>query len=151
MDLPENGPVPLSFTWEKLQGVKLKGKPTPNVAAHHQMDEVFSMELSWWSGTVTLKQAFVVTEPNYAIEGYLEYMACNDKNCLAPSSESFNFKGTANIAADKADKNTVETVAETPAQTDVVADTAAAPDTAGTAVAASAPVAQSDLWAPVCQ
>ena len=151
MDLPENGPVPLSFTWEKLQGVKLKGKPTPNVAAHHQMDEVFSMELSWWSGTVTLKQAFVVTEPNYAIEGYLEYMACNDKNCLSPATEQFNFKGTANIAADKADKNTEETVAETPAQTDMEADTAAAPDTAGTAVAASAPVAQSDLWAPVCQ
>ena len=149
MDLPKDGPVPLSFTWEKLQGVKLKGKPTPNVAAHHQMDDVFGMELSWWSGTVTLKQAFVVTEPNYAIEGYLEYMACNDKNCLAPSTESFNFKGTANIAAaktdDKADDKAIaEPAAEPLAQN---TDTAATePDSVANTAAADAP---SDLWAPV--
>ena len=35
----------------------------------------------------------------YRIEGYLEYAACNDQNCLPPSEESFMFTGTADIAA----------------------------------------------------
>ncbi|MGN0214583.1 MAG: cytochrome c biogenesis protein CcdA [Muribaculaceae bacterium] len=147
MDLPKDGgPVPLSFRWEKLQGVTLKGEPTPNVAAHHQMDEVFGIELSWWTGSVTLKQAFVVTEPNYAIEGELEYMACNDKNCLAPSTESFNFKGTAAIAAATADKaaaDATDNTSETEAQpTDAATNTDSIANTNATQT-------QGDLWAPV--
>ena len=94
MDIIEDGPTPLSFTWDKLQGVKLKGKPTPNVAAHKQHDDVYGQALSWWTGSVTLTQAFVVTEPNYFIDCSVEFMACNDKNCLAPTNESFQFKGT---------------------------------------------------------
>ncbi|MGM9804616.1 MAG: cytochrome c biogenesis protein CcdA [Muribaculaceae bacterium] len=147
LDKPaDDGPVSLSFTWDKLQGVTLKGKLTPSKAAHRQMDEVFGMELSWWEGTVTIKQVFTVTQPNYVIEGHYEYMACNDENCVAPTTEDFTFSGKAPITA-------AAEAQPTAAQPEAVAaDTATstgalavAPDS----VANSQTMADSDLWAPV--
>lgn len=143
MDIIEDGPTPLSFTWDKLQGVKLKGKPTPNVAAHKQHDDVYGQALSWWTGSVTLTQAFVVTEPNYFIDCSVEFMACNDKNCLAPTNESFQFKGTLqNFEKD-------ETVAKEDAKTEtaIVADSVSAAAT--DSVAGKFADEQGDLWAPV--
>ena len=143
MDIIEYGPTPLSFTWDKLQGVKLKGKPTPNVAAHKQHDDVYGQTLSWWTGSVTLTQAFVVTEPNYFIDCSVEFMACNDKNCLAPTNESFQFKGT----LQNSEKD--ETVAKEDAKTEtaIVADSVSAAAT--DSVAGKFADEQGDLWAPV--
>jgi len=145
MDIPEGGPTALSFNWTKLQGVKLKGKTTPSVAPHREKDPVFDMVLSWWTGTVTLKQAFTATEANYAIEAEVEYMACNDVNCLAPTTELFKFNGTAQVvpSEDPKDKDIASTDNVTiPADT---ASTISSDTIANTAMSSS----NSDLWAPV--
>ena len=77
------------------QGVKLVGGLTSSKAAHKQHDETFDMDLSWWTGSVTLSQKFTVTAKEYKIEGSIRYMACDDENCTPPKSESFSFIGTA--------------------------------------------------------
>lgn len=146
MNIPKDGPTPLSFTWDKLQGVKLKGKPTPNKKAHTQKDNAFDMILSWWTETVTIKQAFIATEPNYLIDCSVEYMACNDMNCLAPTTETFQFKGTAQIAETKATEKEAEQASEQEV-------TPAAPDssviTKADSVADASALSHDDLWAPV--
>lgn len=146
MNIPSDGPTPLSFTWDKLQGVKLKGKPTPSVAPHTQKDKAFDMMLSWWTGTVTIRQTFIATEPNYLIDCSVEYMACNDVNCLAPTSEQFHFKGTVQM-----DKTKKEAEQQTSKQ-DV--SSAAASDSSYVAAQAdsiteSSVLSHDDLWAPV--
>ena len=143
--LPAGGPEPTSVQWNN-QGVKLVGGLTPSKAAHKQHDETFDMDLSWWTGSVTLSQKFTVTAKEYKIEGSIRYMACDDENCTPPKSESFSFKGTA---------------AQAPVAEAVQAPTANAPsaDTAATLAQPVATVGAGDsavaspthdqLWAPV--
>lgn len=146
--LPSGGPEPTAVQWNN-QGVKLVGALTPSKAPHKQHDETFDMDLSWWTGSVTLTQKFTVTGKEYRIEGSIRYMACDDENCTPPKSEPFSFRGTAAQAP-------VAEVTQTAAQSTVVADTATAvglPQAAaavGTAPdTAIATVSHSQLWAPV--
>lgn len=143
--LPSGGPEPTSVQWNN-QGVKLVGGLTPSKAAHKQHDETFDMDLSWWTGSVTLSQKFTVTAKEYKIEGSIRYMACDDENCTPPKSETFSFKGTA------AQAPVAETV-QAPIANAAPADTAAtlAQPVAAVGVADSAVVSPThdQLWAPV--
>lgn len=143
--LPSGGPEPTSVQWNN-QGVKLVGGLTPSKAAHKQHDETFDMDLSWWTGSVTLSQKFTVTAKEYKIEGSIRYMACDDENCTPPKSESFSFKGTA------AQAPVAETV-QAPIVNATLADTAATlaqPVAAvGTPDSAVASPTHDQLWAPV--
>ncbi|MCC8070302.1 MAG: protein-disulfide reductase DsbD N-terminal domain-containing protein [Bacteroidales bacterium] len=105
MDVDPNvGPSPLSITFEKLQGVKLVGDPTPSKAAHEEYDDIFEAKLRWWTESVTIRQKFEATEPDFAIDGVVKYSACNDQNCIPPTSEIFELTGKAKIAATAAAK-----------------------------------------------
>lgn len=143
--LPAGGPEPTSVHWNN-QGVKLVGGLTPSKAAHKQHDETFDMDLSWWTGSVTLSQKFTVTAKEYKIEGSIRYMACDDENCTPPKSETFSFKGTA------AQAPVAETV-QAPTANAPTADTAATlaqPVAAvGTPDSAVASPTHDQLWAPV--
>ena len=143
--LPAGGPEPTSVQWNN-QGVKLVGGLTPSKAAHKQHDETFDMDLSWWTGSVTLSQKFTVTAKEYKIEGSIRYMACDDENCTPPKSESFSFKGTAAQAP-------VAEAVQAPTANATSADTAATlaqPVAAvGTVDSAVASPTHDQLWAPV--
>ena len=93
MDIPEGGPVATSFNWDKIEGVELMGEPMPDRKPHEEIDEVFSMKLGWWEDNVTITQKFKVVDmaSGYDIEGYINYMLCNDATCQAPSNETFRF------------------------------------------------------------
>lgn len=143
--LPSGGPEPTSVQWNN-QGVKLVGGLTPSKAAHKQHDETFDMDLSWWTGSVTLSQKFTVTAKEYKIEGSIRYMACDDENCTPPKSESFSFKGTVAQAP-------VAEAVQAPTANATSADTAATlaqPVAAvGTVDSAVASPTHDQLWAPV--
>lgn len=143
--LPSGGPEPTSVQWNN-QGVKLVGGLTPSKAAHKQHDETFDMDLSWWTGSVTLSQKFTVTAKEYKIEGSIRYMACDDENCTPPKSESFSFKGTA-TQAPVAETVQAPTANAAPADT---ATTLAQPVAAvGAGDSAVASPTHDQLWAPV--
>lgn len=143
--LPAGGPEPTSVQWNN-QGVKLVGGLTPSKAAHKQHDETFDMDLSWWTGSVTLSQKFTVTAKEYKIEGSIRYMACDDENCTPPKSESFSFKGTAAQAP-------VAEAIQAPTANATSADTAATlaqpVATVGATDSAVASPTHDQLWAPV--
>ena len=143
--LPAGGPEPTSVQWNN-QGVKLVGGLTPSKAAHKQHDETFDMDLSWWTGSVTLTQKFTVTAKDYKIEGSIRYMACDDENCTPPKSESFSFKGT---AAQAPVAETVQAPTPTTAPADTVATITQAVAAIGTADSAVASPTRDQLWAPV--
>lgn len=143
--LPAGGPEPTSVHWNN-QGVKLVGGLTPSKAAHKQHDETFDMDLSWWTGSVTLSQKFTVTAKEYKIEGSIRYMACDDENCTPPKSESFSFKGT---AAQAPVAETVQAPTANAAPADTAATLAQPVATVGAADSAVASPTHDQLWAPV--
>ena len=143
MDVDPNiGPSPLSVKWDKLDGVKLNGRPRPSKAAHRQFDDMFEAELAWWTGSVTLKQQFTATKKKFTIDGTISYAACNDQNCIPPSRESFNLSGTAKLDKEEEEETATDTQA-------VAVDSVARPDTAAVAAADTAGIGMTDLWAPV--
>lgn len=143
--LPAGGPEPTSVHWNN-QGVKLVGGLTPSKAAHKQHDETFDMDLSWWTGSVTLSQKFTVTAKEYKIEGSIRYMACDDENCTPPKSESFSFKGT---AAQAPVAEAVQAPTANAASADTAATLAQPVATVGTVDSAVASPTHDQLWAPV--
>lgn len=143
--LPSGGPEPTSVQWNN-QGVKLVGGLTPSKAAHKQHDETFDMDLSWWTGSVTLSQKFTVTAKEYKIEGSIRYMACDDENCTPPKSESFSFKGT---AAQAPVAETVQAPTANATSADTAATLAQPVAAVGTVDSAVASPTHDQLWAPV--
>lgn len=143
--LPSGGPEPTSVHWNN-QGVKLVGGLTPSKAAHKQHDETFDMDLSWWTGSVTLSQKFTVTAKEYKIEGSIRYMACDDENCTPPKSETFSFKGT---AAQAPVAETVQAPTANAAPADTAATLAQPVAAVGTPDSAVASPTHDQLWAPV--
>lgn len=91
-NLPEGGPVSTSFTFETLKGAELIGKPVSSVQPTVVYDELFSMNLRWYPGSVSFTQKIKVTDPaKFKAAGELEFMACNDETCLPPERVSFSF------------------------------------------------------------
>jgi Thiol:disulfide interchange protein len=92
VNLPEGGPVSTSFTFESIQGAELVGTPTPSVDPTTMYDDVFAMNVRWFSDAVTFTQKLKVTNvKNFKIEGEVEFMACNDETCLPPERIPFTF------------------------------------------------------------
>jgi thiol:disulfide interchange protein DsbD len=92
MDLPAGGPVSTAFTFETLAGAELIGRPTPSTPPVVQYDEMFDMNLRWYEREAVFTQRIKVTDAKrFKIAGEVEYMTCNDVNCLPPERESFRF------------------------------------------------------------
>ena len=148
-DLPSGGPISATFNVEKIQGAELMGKLTPQGKEIENFDKVFEMKLRYFENTATFVQKFKITDASYQIEGYLEYGACNDENCLPPTEVPFSFSGKGNAAT--ATVATSETKAETvnqPAAENSVAE-ATAIDSAATVALSDKETSVQDYWTPV--
>ena len=148
-DLPSGGPISATFNVEKIQGAELMGKLTPQGKEIENFDKVFEMKLRYFENTATFVQKFKITDASYQIEGYLEYGACNDENCLPPTEVPFSFSGKGNAAT--ATVATSETKAETvnqPAAENSVAETSAI-DSAATVALSDIETSVQDYWTPV--
>ena len=111
-ELGDGGPISATFNIDKIEGVEIVGKLTPSGNEINEMDPIFGMKVRYFKDKATFTQKIKITDNNYSIKGYLEYGACNDENCLPPTSVDFNFNGTGkNVAPSSESKN--ETANET--------------------------------------
>jgi len=160
-DIAPGGPTVATFGTDVLKGAKLKGALRAGAGLKRKQDPIFDMPVSYFEHTAQFTQRIELTEKQYEVKGYLRYGACNDENCLPPTTVEMSAKGAdgpekaaAEAAPTTAEKQT-ETEAEAkelvPAMTDtataVLSETAAAPAQAQTAALDSATIRQ--LWTPV--
>lgn len=145
-DLPSGGPISATFNVDKMQGVELIGKLTPQGKEIENFDKVFEMKLRYFENTATFIQKIKFTDAIYMIEGYLEYGACNDENCLPPTEVPFNFsgKGASNTTAATSTKSETEKSGTT----ETAIETATIDSTAAIALADNDTAIQ-DYWTPV--
>ncbi|MBR5102959.1 MAG: protein-disulfide reductase DsbD N-terminal domain-containing protein, partial [Muribaculaceae bacterium] len=146
--LPKGGPTPLTIDWSTTKGATPEGELKPSKGTEKQHDANFGMDLTWWTGKVTLTQRFKITEPQYDIAGNVRFMSCNDKRCVPPESWQFTHKGTSNATKNQSDDKDAlaksdETALESEAQLPPESPRARL-------VATNAPsVTRDELWAPV--
>lgn len=160
--LGNDGPISATFNASKMDGVKTVGGLTHKGNEISQFDNMFGMKLRYFEGSVTFIQKIKFTKPQYSINCYLEYGACNDETCMPPTSVDFIKSGNApavakDAAADKADNaaaaNAAAANAATASEEGATAEEGAT--VSGDSVAASMNVAAPDsataatLWQPV--
>ena len=153
-DLPSGGPISATFNAEKIEGAELVGKLTPQGKEIENFDKVFEMKLRYFEHTATFIQKLKITGATSRVEGYMEFGACNDENCLPPTEVPFSFsgKGVAKAAAkaETAEPEKIEAT-ETTATETVATETPAATDSAATAALAGNDTSVQDYWTPVIQ
>ena len=88
--IEEGGPIPTAFTFTKSANYKLIGKPTETPKATSAFDNNFGMQISWHERKVIFKQKISLNKPEVKVNGTLEFMVCNDKQCLPPEELAFS-------------------------------------------------------------
>lgn len=98
-DLGDGGPISATFNVEKISGAEVVGKLKPVGKEISTFDKLFEMKVRYFENTAQFVQKLKLTGGAYQLEGYLEYGACNDENCLPPTQVPFQFSGRAEGAA----------------------------------------------------
>lgn len=157
-----DGPTPTTINIEKISGAKLEGALTPAKNPIKKYEDMFGTDVYFFENTASFSQKVKLLGGKYEIEGYLEYGACNDENCIPPTAVDFKFDGdapmpkaqekmdnaNADVKTEKVQESSVDGKQE--GEADDVADTATAVvDTAAADdVAVDAKPAEG-IWAPV--
>lgn len=97
-DMGDNGPTSATFKVVKLDGVELVGKLTPLGNVTTQYDKMFEMELRFFENKAMFVQKIRFTKPQYVIDCFLEYGACNDEMCMPPTQVELKKKGDSPVA-----------------------------------------------------
>jgi hypothetical protein len=85
----DGGPVKTTFTFPASTAYTLVGKtiePTPIT----RYEKVFSMNVSFFEKSVIFQQKVKLKAGQATVKGTLEYMTCNDKQCLPPETIAFS-------------------------------------------------------------
>ena len=151
-DLGDGGPTQATINIDKISGAALDGKLKPGSNETKKMDSIFEMEVKFFEKTAKFTQKVKLTGGKYSVSGYLEYGACNDENCLPPTSVDFTFSGEVPAQAKAADTKEKEATKkeEAPVEAVAEADTAVeAPTAADSTVAETTLQGTTNYWTPV--
>ncbi len=151
-DLGDGGPTQATINIDKISGAALDGKLKPGSNEIKKMDPIFEMEVKFFEKTAKFTQKVKLTGGKYSVSGYLEYGACNDENCLPPTSVDFTFSGEVPAQAKAADTKEKEA----PQKEEALVEAVAKADTAVEAPAATDSTATettlqgtTNYWTPV--
>lgn len=125
LHIDEGGPIATSFTFNKSKDYTLEGDPTESPKAISAYDKNFAMNISWHEHEAVFKQKIKLNKPNVKVTGTLEYMVCNDRQCLPPEDIDFSVdvkagkaeaitKPINSLAATTSSKDTAKEIIDTP-------------------------------------
>ena len=104
--VPEGGPIPttISFT-EDPESFQLLGSPEEG-EGHEEFDNVFEMDIKYFETRAVFKQRIrVLTDEKTSVAGVVEFMVCDDANCLPPTEVDISFE----VQGKKGEKSVVST------------------------------------------
>jgi len=129
--IPDGGPIPTTFSFKdvadqyQLLGETIEGD------GHEEFDKVFEMKIKYFEKEAVFKQKIRVLKTGILnINETLEFMVCDDTNCLPPTEVDISFvvKGIAgekienNVASDSSKENAIFTLEEDQEETEIVKD-----------------------------
>ncbi|HLT32727.1 MAG TPA: cytochrome c biogenesis protein CcdA, partial [Aquaticitalea sp.] len=90
-NVPEDGPIPTTFTFEPDNGLELMGKVSEGIGETID-DPVFGMRIKFFGDKAEFKQRIkIVNQELSIVKGEVEFMVCDDQRCLPPSYIDLNF------------------------------------------------------------
>jgi thiol:disulfide interchange protein DsbD len=92
LNIPEGGPVATSFNFSGTTGAEFLGPVKPTVKPEVQFDNTFEMDLELFDGKIRFtREVKIADQAQTEIEGYVEFMVCDDARCLPPKEVEFSF------------------------------------------------------------
>ena len=163
--LGSDGPIEASLHVNKMDGAELVGELTPRGKEISNYDEMFGMKLRYFENSAQFVQKVKFTKPQYDIDAYLEWGACNDEMCMPPGEATLKTSGKSPAVAspDNAkasekpsaeDDATEQTATDSQTEADPLAAIAVPGDsvlTDTTLVAAGSAPSAEGLWRPVIE
>lgn len=84
----DGGPVKTTITFQKSKSFSLIGKTMePKPITKHEA--TFNMNVSYFEKSVVFQQKVKLTGKTAQVKGKIEFMVCDDKQCLPPSEVEF--------------------------------------------------------------
>ncbi len=87
----EGGPVPTSFKFTPSLAYSLVGKVTESPKPKKIYEKVFEMEVAFFEKKAVFTQKVKLKVPASKVKGMLEFMVCDDNQCLPPEELDFSF------------------------------------------------------------
>ena len=109
----EDGPTAAVLEVETLDGARLDGKLSFEGNEIAKYDDMFGMDVRYFENEVTFVQRFIIEKENSKVQGYFQYGACNDENCLPPTNVEFSYTASPVVKAPVAKAETKPVVKET--------------------------------------
>jgi len=88
-NIGEGGPVPTSFAFAASKAYTPVGK-TSEPKAITKFEDSFKMNVSYFEKSVVFQQKLKINALQTVVKGKLEYMVCNDHQCLPPEEVNFS-------------------------------------------------------------
>lgn len=151
-NIGEGGPTRATFGVDKIKGAKLMGSLKGGPGAKTMQDPIFEMPVTFYEGHATFTQRVELLDKDYELKGYLKYGACNDENCLPPTSVDAKLKGAdgpAPTAESKAEAEAAATDGTLPTTADSAVSTTTTDSATTVQVQPLDSAATQALWTPV--
>jgi len=143
----DGGPNATEFEFTPAAGVELVGKVTEKVKAKRIMDEIFGMEIGYYSDKAEFIQKVKVTSANpVKMEASVNFQLCDDQSCLAPTDWDFTVELPAAKASQPAAPPVEAAAPPVEAETDAAADE---PEPVEVAVNTAPAVTQPEIETPL--
>jgi DsbC/DsbD-like thiol-disulfide interchange protein len=87
--VPDGGPIKTSFTFKPAKTFSLVGK-TVEPKPISKFEKTFDMNVAFFEKTVTFQQKVKVSGGKTIVKGTVEFMVCDDTQCLPPETVDFS-------------------------------------------------------------
>ena len=88
---PEGGPIPTNFTFTKNPLVTVEGDAKEVGKLEKHNEPLFGVDVKQFSNNVDFVQVVKLKAPvKTSVNVAVEFMVCNDKQCLPPSTKKFS-------------------------------------------------------------
>jgi thiol:disulfide interchange protein DsbD len=88
---PDGGPIPTSITFTKNPLVNVEGKAKEVGKLEKHNEPLFGVDVMQFSNTVDFVQLVKLKAPvKTSLNVAVEFMVCNDRQCLPPSTRKFS-------------------------------------------------------------
>ena len=88
--MEEGGPLPTTFTFAPKSEYKRVGKVKEESKAITSYNDIFMMDIIWYSNIAVFTQKVKLHAPSSTVKGKIEYMVCTDEMCLPPDVIDFS-------------------------------------------------------------
>jgi hypothetical protein len=88
-NVADGGPVKTTLNFKPSDTFTLNGTPAEPKSIN-KYEKAFTMNVSYFKGTVVFQQKIKLKEGQANVSGAVNFMVCNDKQCLPPEDVEFN-------------------------------------------------------------